>query len=137
MVSSPARVAFLIFVVFAAAPAPTQVKTTSLPEMDDEFVGPFASWTVLTTRYPATGNGITDDTASMQRALDELGEEGRSPVLFIPAGTYRITRTLVLDFTINVSVVGEDPAATTLVWGGEPGGTMMRINGVAYRVLLA
>jgi hypothetical protein len=53
-------------------------------------------------------------------------------VLYIPAGRYRLTRTLTLDHTIYVSVVGEDPQMVTLVWDGAPGGTMLIVNGVAY-----
>ena len=102
------------------------------PGSDDEFVGPFASWTNLRTVYGASGNGVVDDTAAFQRAFSELGTSGHSPVLFVPAGTYRITGTLALSFTINVSVVGEDPASTTIVWDGPAGGTMLSLNGVAY-----
>ena len=100
--------------------------------MGDEFVGPFASWTNLKTRYSAAGDGAADDTAAMQRALDDLGKQGHSPVLFLPSGTYRIKDTLVLAYNSNLSIVGEDPATTTIVWDGTPGGTMLRINGIAY-----
>ena len=98
----------------------------------DEFVGPFPSWSNLKTRYGALGDGATDDTAALQRALNELGDEGTSPVLFLPSGTYRISSTLTLAFTINVSIVGEHPATTTVIWSGPAGGTMLSINGVAY-----
>jgi hypothetical protein len=53
-------------------------------------------------------------------------------VLFLPAGIYRITRTLNLGHVINVSVVGEDPGTTSIVWDGEAGGTMLAVDGVAY-----
>src|SRR5206468_658689 len=33
---------------------------------------------------------------------------------------------------INISLVGEDPATTTIVWDGAAGGTMLWVNGVAY-----
>src|SRR4029453_7588030 len=104
----------------------------AFPALGDEFLGPFPSWTNLKTAYRAAGNGIADDTDALQRSLDDLGTAQHSPVLFVPAGTYRITRPLTLKFTINVSLVGEDPATTVIVWDGPEAGTMLHINGVAY-----
>ncbi len=97
----------------------------------DEFVGPFPSWRRVTTDYGAAGDGVRDDTAAFQRALDEVGR-GRSPVLFVPNGRYRITATLTLKYTLNVRVIGEDPAGVTILWDGPPSGTMLLVNGVAY-----
>src|SRR5207249_6418078 len=68
----------------------------------------------------------------IQRGLDELGKSDYSPVLFLPSGIYRITKTLVLTSNINVSIAGEDPAGTTIVWDGGAGGTMVWLNGIAY-----
>jgi hypothetical protein len=99
---------------------------------DDEFVGPFTSWSRLTTGYGAAGDGERDDTPAFQRALDELGRGGRSSVLFVPSGRYRITRTLTLTDALHLAVVGDDPAATTILWDGPPAGTMLLVNGVAY-----
>src|SRR5262249_16771919 len=106
--------------------------TSSIPAVGEEFVGPFSSWTNLTSAYHAVGDGIADDTAAIQSALNDLGTGDHSPVLFIPSGRYRITRTLTLSYRINVSVVGEDPATVTIFWDGPPGGTMLAVNGVAY-----
>lgn len=39
--------------------------------------------------YNAKGDGVTDDTDAIQRALDE-----RQPLIYLPNGTYLITRTL-------------------------------------------
>ena len=104
----------------------------SVPLAGEEFVGPFSSWTNLKTVYHAVGDGRADDTSALQSALSELGTAGHSPVLFIPSGRYRITRTLALSYSINLSVVGEDPASTSIVWDGPVGGTMLLVNGIAY-----
>jgi hypothetical protein len=42
------------------------------------------------TTYNAAGDGVTDDTAALQRAIDE------KEILFFPKGVYRISRTLLL-----------------------------------------
>ena len=104
----------------------------SIPAQDDEVVGPFPSWSNVKTDYRAVGDGAADDTAAIQRGLDALGKPGQSPVLFFPTGTYRITQPVLLTSRINISIVGEDPGTTTLVWDGPPGGTMLWVNGVAY-----
>src|SRR5262245_20292607 len=97
----------------------------------DEFIGPFPSWTLVTS-YRTAGDGRTDDTAAIQKALDELGRADHSPVLFFPSGTYRITKTLTLSYTVSISIVGDNPETTTIVWDGATGGTMLSVNGVAY-----
>jgi hypothetical protein len=109
----------------AAAPART------LPP-DEEFVGPLAGWADLKARYGAAGDGVADDGPAWQRALDELGTENGPQVLYVPAGTYRITQTLRLTQRLYVSILGEDPAQTVIRWDGARGGTMLHLNGVAY-----
>jgi hypothetical protein len=109
----------------AAAPA-------RLLPLDEEFVGPLTGWADLKTRYGAAGDGVADDSAAWQRALDELGTEQRSPVLYVPAGTYRITQTLRLSQRLYVSILGEDPDRTVVRWDGAKGGAMLHLNGVSY-----
>jgi hypothetical protein len=111
----------------AAAQSPVRRQQTR-----DEFVGPFPSWTNVKIAYGAVGNGQADDTSALQRALTELGTSGHSPVLFVPAGRYRITGTLTIAHQIWLSVIGEDPETTSIVWDGPPGGTMLLVNGLAY-----
>src|SRR6516165_2651564 len=104
----------------------------------DEFVGPFPSWVNIKTAYGAKGDGTTDDTAAFQRALTDLGTPGHGNVLWIPAGTYKITSQLNLSSQLGVSIIGEDPATTIHKWAG-PGvfstdsttGSMFVVNGVA------
>jgi hypothetical protein len=97
---------------------------------DEEFVGPFVSWANVKTSYGAVGDGVTDDTAAIQKALGALGPN--NPTLYFPTGTYRITQTLTLAGQQYVNVIGQDPTNTTILWGGSSGGTMFYINGVAF-----
>jgi polygalacturonase len=43
--------------------------------------------------YSAKGDGKTDDTAAIQRALNDL--MGQHRILYFPNGTYLVSKTLV------------------------------------------
>lgn len=97
----------------------------------EEFVGPFPSWRNLQRDYGAVGDGKTDDTAALQRALDELIKHDDACVLYIPSGVYRLTDTVKTTRKAHtdcqgVSIIGEDPASTVLRWDGAQDGTMFQ-----------
>ena len=122
-----------LFVGCEAAPGRAAAQTTAVRQPSrEEFTGPFPSWTNVKTVYGAIGDGKADDTGALQRALTELGSSGHSPVLFLPAGRYRITGTLTFAHQIWLGVIGEDPETTSIIWDGPRGGTMLLVNGVAY-----
>jgi hypothetical protein len=96
-----------------------------------EFVGPFASWRDLRRDHGAVGDGKADDTMALQRALDELIKHKNACVLYIPAGTYRLTATVQTKRKEHtdcqgVAVIGEDPSSTILLWDGPADGTMFQ-----------
>jgi hypothetical protein len=77
----------------------------------------------------AVGDGQADDTAALQAALD-LGRQSKA--VYLPPGTYRITKTLVFQGpAIGCLVVGHG-RQTRLVWDGPQGGRMFWSDGVAY-----
>ena len=61
--------------------------------------------------YGASGDGRADDTAPLQRALDALKDEG---CLYIPAGQYRITRSLVCQSHDRIRITGDGQGTVLL-----------------------
>lgn len=103
------------------------------PATDDEFAGPFSSWINVKTQYGAVGDGITDETAALQAAFNAIGNlNSTASVVYLPAGTYRITGTLTMNSKMDIAIIGADPATTKIIWAGAAGGTMMQIDGTAY-----
>ncbi len=87
----------------------------------------------LKTRFGAKGDGIADDTAAIQAALNAVGSGGPNGyVLYVPAGNYKITHKLIYYKREFTYILGEDPATTILTWAGPAGGTLLSIDGVAY-----
>ena len=102
---------------------------------DEEFNGPFASWRNIKTFYGAAGDGVTDDTAKIQQALDDLKtvKTNNWSVLYFPAGIYRITSTLTTaraahEDYLGGDIIGENPATTILRWDGPSGGDMFHFD---------
>jgi hypothetical protein len=114
--------AFLACCRTFAAPPP------DIPRLDWEERSDWVN--VRTDVTPAAlGNGQADDTAALQAALDLPGD-GRS--VYLPAGTYRITGSLVWNGPrLGCLLIGHG-RDTKLVWDGPEGGVMLRSNGCAY-----
>ena len=103
---------------------------TQFSDTDDEFVGPFKSWMNIKEMFGAKGDGIADDTLALQTAFDQANlTNSGSRVIFLPAGTYRITNTLTLTHFQYFSIIGADPATTKILWDGPPGLDMLSIDG--------
>ena len=77
----------------------------------------------------AVGDGIHDDTAAIQSALNR-GSDGHT--IYLPPGTYRITQTLVFHGEGTGSAVIGHGRDTRLVWDGPVGGRMFWSDGIAY-----
>jgi hypothetical protein len=89
--------------------------------VDEECVGPFPSWRNVKADYGAVGDGQADDTAAIQKGLDDLQKHKAAVALYFPAGTYRITDTVKTarkahTDCLGVTVASEDPATTVIRW---------------------
>jgi polygalacturonase len=100
---------FLLAVIFLCF----SIDSFSQASYREEFNGPFNSWANVKTRFKAAGNGIQDDTKALQAALDSLStmnrvlfndkSNTRYMVVYLPAGTYKISQTLKLAGKIGIS----------------------------------
>lgn len=101
--------------------------------------------------FGAVGDGKTDDTVAVQKAIDAAcGVGAGNDVLaarkvIIPAGTYRITETIsLLPEHYGLQLVGEGsvlpngpygslvPRSAKLLWGGEKGGVLLQARAVKH-----
>lgn len=72
--------------------------------------------------YSASGDGVTDDTEALQRAIQE--HVGRHRVLYFPTGTYLISRTLTWPKRWN----GRENWGKTMLRGQERDRTILRLK---------
>ena len=81
--------------------------------------------------HGATGDGVTDDTAALQRAIEALEASGEHNGLFFPPGTYRLA-TVTKHWTAGVPGnycllrlgANRDLAGRDLVFKGAPGAVL-------------
>ena len=100
--------------------------------------------------FGAKGDGVADDTAALQAALDAAGNNApwgvRGTMILVPPGEYRITATLNvrrMSFEMVGCGVGNSPAyaaapgqASVFRWDGPPNTPMVKIRdsyGIAIR----
>jgi hypothetical protein len=88
--------------------------------------------------FGAIGNGVADDTAAIQAAIDYVETLNGGKVL-LNWGTFKITSTLNINSGMGVQLIGQGSdgihdggtgaaAATTIGWAGSAGGTMLSVS---------
>lgn len=82
----------------------------SLPLASSDSQGLSYAFGANVLAYGARGDGVTDDTAAIQNAIDAKNAAGGGSVL-LPGGTYLVTGLTHKD---NVIIVGEHKQATTI-----------------------
>ena len=80
----------------------------------------------------ATGNGIADDADAIQTALDAAAARGGGGIVFLPSGTYRLSRTVFL--WPGVRLLGTGAKRPVLTLGANTPGFQ---KGVANMVIFA
>jgi len=55
----------------------------------------------------AQGDGMADDSAAIQQAIDQAANKGEGGLVFLPAGRYRITRSILIPLAVRVYGVGK------------------------------
>ena len=79
----------------------------------------------------AKGDGKNDDTAAVQAAIDQVAKGDSGSTVYLPAGTYRITATLVAaprPGGVGMVLIGHG-RDTRIVWDGPAGGVMLWSKG--------
>lgn len=83
-------------------------------------------------RFPVHGDGIADDTAAIQQAIDAEWAAHREGIVFIPSGRYRITHTIYI--WPSIRVIGYGPTRPALVLAKNTPGYQ---QAMAYMVVFA
>jgi hypothetical protein len=77
----------------------------------------------------ATGDGTTDDTAAIQKAVRTAIVNRLGGTVCLPSGDYLVTSTIVLDDVQGIRLIGEG-GATRLIWGGNDHSPMLLLSSV-------
>ncbi|HZR31547.1 MAG TPA: glycosyl hydrolase family 28-related protein [Terriglobales bacterium] len=85
--------------------------------------------TINVTTYGATGNGSTDDTAAINRAVAAIPSTGAT--LYFPCGTYIVSSTIGPIYTSNTTVTGPavNPTCVTLKATGTRNFEVLTVTG--------
>lgn len=76
--------------------------------------------------FGAKGDGATDDTAAVQKAIDAARLYGKGAIAYLPAGRYAVSDTIKL--TGSDYYFGGGGFRSGLVWRGKAGGTTIEIS---------
>jgi hypothetical protein len=104
------------------------------------FATPFGSWIDVKTECGAVGDGVSDDTAAIQKGLDmAYSDNSKKRVLFFPAGTYRTTSVLTVlrkqgGESLGIGIQGEGMERTKIVYDGK-GGEPILMWGAGYSTI--
>jgi hypothetical protein len=101
---------------------------TGLAIASDDYAGGVCN--VKNWDFGAVGNLIADDTAAIQNAINAAGPSGCGTV-HLPSGFYKITSSLNVTQKMGISIVGDGPTNTVLVWEGGTGGVVLNVAGVS------
>ena len=76
----------LLATLLAGVAQPASVFTTRLEDPNAVYLS--------SAEFDAKGDGVADDSAALQAAIDKAENRVRAGILFVPSGRYRVTRTI-------------------------------------------
>ena len=68
--------------------------------------------------YGATGDGSTDDAASIQKAVNAAAVDGG--VVFFPAGTYMVSSRIAVPYNVSLKGAGPNASKIQITTNGQP-----------------
>lgn len=77
--------------------------------------------------FGATGDGVTDDTAAIQAAVDAAETAGGFRAVWLPAGDYQISSAITVSSN-NVALVGDGEHVTTITQSSATADTLVFTN---------
>jgi hypothetical protein len=83
-------------------------------------------------RFPVHADGIADDSAALQQAINKVQETTNQGILFVPSGRYRVTRTIYI--WPGIRLIGFGSTRPTFVLGANTPGFQ---NAPAYMIFFA
>jgi hypothetical protein len=126
------KVSFLILLTLALI-APLFGSTSYYPARFDDAKAVY----LTQDNFPVHGDGMADDTGTIQEAIDKVQETTNQGILFIPSGRYRVTKTIYIwpgirligfgatrpVFVLAANTIGfqEGPAYMVFFAGSRPG----------------
>src|SRR6202041_792462 len=82
--------------------------------------------------FQVKGDGVTDDSAGLQAAIDKVQEKTNQGILFVPSGPFRVTRTIYI--WPGIRLIGFGATRPTLVLAASTPGYQ---HGPTYMVFFA
>src|ERR1019366_9731369 len=82
--------------------------------------------------FSVRGDGVADDSAAIQQAIDQVQEKYGEGIVFLPSGRYRIGKTIYV--WPGVRVIGYGPTRPVLYLGKNTAGFQ---EGIGYMVFFA
>lgn len=117
-----------VFLILASLMATPLLAASYYPVRLDDPIAVY----LTPDKFPVHGDGIADDSAALQQAIDQVESTTKQGIVFIPSGRYRITKTIYV--WPAVRLIGYGPTRPVLVLGKNTPGFQ---QGIGYMVMFA